>query len=159
MSKGKYIRVKQDDRLVRKLRRPGGLTPAQAIAKANECLESAKEYLSSSLDERIDGLPTGALTSEQIPALYAEAAEILSVAGTIRAEQMSQAARSLCDLFDVGGNAVRDGFKPQYDPRVLQVAQLHVDTIRVIHREDMRANPATCQALIAGLQEATRKIM
>lgn len=158
MSKS-YKREKQDDRFVSKLRRPGGITPAQAIAKASECLETAMDSLRAAMDERIAALPVGAIASDQVPAVYGEATEIFSLAATVRFEEMALAARSLCDLIDTGGNAVRDGFRDDYKPPVLEVVQIHLDTMRMMNREDMRENKSSCQTLVAGLQQATNKFI
>lgn len=158
MKDKKYIRHKADKRLTAKLSRPGGITAREALARANECLETAHDYLYSALEEKVAGLPTGAIKPDDVPDVYATSAEILSIAGTLGSECLTQAARSLCDLIDGGGNAEREGFPRRHHPRVCEVVLIHVNAMRIMSHPCHGDDPSACQELVAGLRQATHHV-
>ena len=128
------------------LRRAGGMSVAEACARAERRVEAVRESSLSALDEKISMLAAsaGASTAQT----YSAATEIYSVAGTFGLQELAEAAQSLCDLLSASGR----------DEKFEQSVRVHVDALRTLRRPELSSDAGARAAVVSGLRRvATRK--
>jgi hypothetical protein len=144
-----------ENRLAKAVQRPGGMTVADALARASEQLEAVRAECLSALDEKIaaiDALTSSAAFSsrgDDIRRVYDLANEILNEAGVFALVELSEAGRSLCDLT---GGYRKDA---ALDIRAIRV---HVAAMKSLRRPEVHGDASTREAVIDGLRQVTAKV-
>lgn len=135
-------------RLARTLAEPGGLDPTRALAQAERCLDSVREYCLAAIDEkteRIAVLAAGQGTAD-VAEIYNLANQIFGEAGALGYYEMSAAAHSLCNLLSTERGA-----------RSLAAVAVHVDALRRL-RGAVSADNANARAeMLSGLRAVTAR--
>jgi HPt (histidine-containing phosphotransfer) domain-containing protein len=134
------------NRVAELLRRPGGVTAAEACARAERRVEAVRESSLAALDEKITALAASGDTP--IAEIYSVATEIYSVAGTFGLKELAEAAQSLCELLNGAGR----------DDKFQDSVRVHVDALRTLRRPELSSDATARAAVVAGLRRvATRK--
>jgi hypothetical protein len=100
------IRRNPVNRLAALIRKPGGISVAEALQAAQDNLNSVREQCLSVMDEKLGEIAGIVSRCKENPAdadlkaLYALGNDVLEVAGVFGMNPLSEAAFSLCDLLD-----------------------------------------------------------
>uniref|UniRef100_B0SZA4 Uncharacterized protein n=1 Tax=Caulobacter sp. (strain K31) TaxID=366602 RepID=B0SZA4_CAUSK len=128
----------------------GGMYVAEALKRADATLETLREPSLVGIDDYIAALEalmvSEADDAKRIEALYARAADIVSLCGAERNEAVQVAARSLCDLLDEAddlSSSVQAGVK------------VHIASIKLLHRTD--SDPSMHDIILEGLASVLEK--
>lgn len=125
MSEVKRTRMKP--RLAELISQPGGIYAQEALARAEEALETLREPLLDSIDEALAELErlSNPFNVEAIPTLYRLSGDIINFSLAERIGGVERAARSLCELLD---EALPN------DPTTKAGIAVHIASLRLLHR-------------------------
>lgn len=144
-----------DQRFERQFRRPGGLSRAAAIKRAEAELERVRPELSNYIMtecQRLDAALSAAATGndpQQIALAHECSQNLRDVAETMGYPLLGFVARSLCAVFE----ATRDGQLPY----PADIITCHLDALRLAQQPAYRdKTSAQLQDLSAGLTRATQ---
>ena len=132
----------------------GGITLRDACLQANENLDAIREECLQALDHKIAQIEKalgdlGAFAgSEELSNIYTFSNQIFGEAGALGLVELSDAARSLCNLTSIQNDAAR------IDTRMIR---LHVDAMQLLRRPDASGDPKIRADAIRGLQQLTTK--
>lgn len=142
----------QPDRSLRSaLRRPGGITAEEAIARAKRNLETIRESSVETLHAQIDSLSALVSSGATVNDIYFTASEIFGIAGTFGLKHIMLAAESLCDL--LSNEELPEETKAAAPSRTMLAAiNVHVDAFRVLRVLESAPDNSAAEQLIAGLQ-------
>jgi hypothetical protein len=143
-----------ENRLAKALALPGGITVGLALSQAEKALDALRPDCLSALDAKIaqiDASASGASfssTESDIEAVYTLSNEILHEAGMFGLAELSEVARSLCNLTDsLRQTATLD----------LQAIEVHIATMKLLRRPDVDSDPPTRAAVLDGLKQISVK--
>ena len=100
------IRRNPANRLAAQVRRPGGLSVADALQAAHDNLKSVQAECLAAMDIALADIDAVVARCRREPApadldaLYTRANEVLEIAGVFGMQELGDAAFSLCDLVD-----------------------------------------------------------
>ncbi len=143
------------NRLAAMIQKPGGLRASEAVAAAQQNLESVRGEALARLDEIIAGLEAdaaGRTTYEAQAAdrMYGLANEVVGLAGVYGYGPMGDAAYSLCELLDQLRS--RGGWSPEG-------VAVHVQTIKLLRSTGGPASDAaTSAAILDGLRKVSARV-
>lgn len=149
------IEVKQSrakPRLAQLISQPGGLYAQDALARAQEALETLREPLLTSIDEALERLEAEPFSAQAVPALYRLSSDIINFSLAERICGVERAARSLCELLD---EALPD------DPTTRAGVAVHIASLKLLHRRvdseiDQTSILEGLGRILAKAREATR---
>lgn len=146
MSSAKIIPVRHN--LADQIRKPGGKTAAECVARAQEALDEAHDRVMESIEGLVADLEQTCAERPADPAdrTYDEAHAILDLAGFFDTGPLYGVAYSLCELSDQLRSQGRWDWAP---------VQLHVQALRLVM--NAKDDPGT-QALVAGLGSLTTHV-
>ncbi len=133
------------------IREPGGLRVGDALDAAQTNLESIREDCLKAIDARLETLEQlhhqtlAGDRPELRDEIYAQAADIQSVAGVYGLDELGQAAFSLCDLVD------RLRSVDRWDRQAVAV---HLNALRLFRNPQ----PEAAAAVLEGLQRITGRL-
>jgi hypothetical protein len=141
------------NRLADAIAAPGGMTVAEALARAATCIEEVREECLAALDDKIAELEAlaareGRTTPSALARVYVLANEILSEAGAFGLHELSEAGRSLCELISHCSKAGLDAAP----------LRLHVSAIKALRQPDVAGGPALRREVLTGLRRMTAKL-
>lgn len=137
-----------DVRLPKLLNQPGGLTAEQALARANEGLESIRESCLEATDAKIAALQDLAAASEASgDRIYRLSNEVFAEAGAFGLSELSAVAHSLCSLLAVNGAA----------PPPRAAVNVHVSVMRALRRPELEGDAQARAAVLQGLRGVVQK--
>jgi hypothetical protein len=141
-----------ENRLARAMDAPGGITVADALARAAHNIELVRGECLAALDEKIAEIDAVVarerFTANDMTRVYVLANQILGEAGVFGLTELSEAGRSLCELtanWSEGGIPV-------------EPMQVHVAAMKSLRHPDVAGAPAMRQALLGGLRAVTAKL-
>ena len=143
-----------ENRLAKALASPGGITVGLALSRAEKALDAMRLDCMSELDAKIAQIDVSASaasfssTESAIEAVYGLSSEILHEAGMFGLAELSQVARSLCNLTD----SLR-----QTANLDVQAIGVHVATMKLLRRPDVESDPPTRAAVLDGLKQISVK--
>lgn len=146
MSAVKIIPVRHN--LADQIRKPGGRTAAECVARAQEALDEAHDTVMQSIEGLVADLEAtcGERPVDPADRVYDEAHAILDLAGFFDTGPLYGVAYSLCELSD----SLRTQGRWDWTP-----VTLHVQALRLVLKA--KEDPAT-QALVAGLGSLTSHV-
>lgn len=150
----KSLSFTPEQRLASLLRRPGGVSIEEAVARANHRVEAVRNHCVSALDEKIDAMGAVALDGASPAQIYALSSEIFSLAATFELEELAQAASSLCDLL---AKAQAQPDMAQSGRAFVESVGVHVDALRTLRRPELGGDAAARQAVVDGLRKVALK--
>jgi hypothetical protein len=143
------------NRLKQLVAAPGGMLASEAIARAEQHLDTISESCLAGIDAKIEEL--GVLSSSRggegeaaatIDRIYQLSNEIFAEGGAFGRAALSTAAHSLCDL--TGPGADNEG-------SVWEAIDVHVQSMRVLRRSDVETSDQMCRAVLDGLRAVARR--
>lgn len=146
-----HISFQPERRLRSALRRPGGLTADEAIARAKERLRTIRESSIEALDEKIETLGGQVASGSSIDELYFGASEIYGIAGSFGLKHVTLAAESLCDLLS-DEEMEEDASQPPSRPMIAAIG-VHIDAFKALRALEGVSDPKPSDELIAGLKK------
>lgn len=148
----KHISFQPERRLRSALRRPGGLTADEAIARAKQRLETIRDSTIEALDAKIDSLGVQVASGDTVDDLYFSASEIYAIAGSFGLKHVALAAESLCDLLTDEEMDEEAGSVAPTKGMVVAIG-VHVDAFRALRALEGASDPKASEHLIAGLKQ------
>lgn len=147
-----------ENRLANALRKPGGVTLGEALARAERRLETVRDDCVAALDGKIEALAAiaAARDAAQAASAYAHASDIFSLSGTFGLKEFSEAAHSLCRLLDTCRE--KDGWSSaaargrEADSLMWQSVGVHIDALRTLRRPELSRDVAARAAVVEGLR-------
>jgi len=143
-----------ENRLAKALASPGGITVGLALSRAEKVLDAMRPDCLSVLDTKIAQIDASASTASfsstesAIEAVYTLSSEILHEAGMFGLAELSEVARSLCNLTD----SLR-----QTANLDVQAIEVHVATMKLLRRPDVDSDPPIRAAVLDGLKQISIK--
>jgi hypothetical protein len=143
-----------ENRLAKALASPGGITVGLALSRAEKALDAMRLDCMSELDAKIAQIDASvsaasfSATESAIGTVYGLSSEILHEAGMFGLNELSQVARSLCNLTD----SLR-----QTANLDVQAIGVHVATMKLLRRPDVESDPPTRAAVLDGLKQISVK--
>ena len=143
-----------ENRLAKALASPGGITVGLALSRAEKALDAMRSDCLSVLDTKIAQIDASASTASfsstesAIEAVYTLSSEILHEAGMFGLAELSEVARSLCNLTD----SLR-----QTANLDVQAIEVHVATMKLLRRPDVDSDPPIRAAVLDGLKQISIK--
>ena len=149
----KHISFQPERTLRSKLRKPGGVTMEQAVARANGRLEAMRDAKVSAVDEMILALATDMEPVSTDADMYFEITDIYALAGSFGLRHVGQAAKSLCELIEANDDADEEMVVSDKRAAALKNAvRVHVESLKALRRPEMLENEAGRELLVTGLE-------
>lgn len=132
----------------------GGISIADALARADEGLDNMGEASLSGIDTALTAIesrfgPTaGGRDNASTADLYRLLCRVIDMSGALPGSDLDQAARAFCDLIDLSA---------EHEVWDWQTADLHTSTLRMLRTEGQAMAPAARAAVLDGLLKVTRK--
>lgn len=143
------------NRLKKLVGAPGGVSAADAIARAEQRLEVISESCLAGIDAKIEELSVlsssrgaSGQSSLIIDRIYQISNEIFAEGGVFGRVALSTAAHSLCDLTGPGNAS---------DATVWDAIDVHVQSMRVLRRSDVETSDQMCRAVLDGLRTVAKR--
>lgn len=133
----------------------GGITAAEAVARASQRLEDIRARCIAALEGTIDDLAAEASSAPCPARTYSLAAEIYNLAGTFGLADLAGAAESLCVL--LADRAALDGPHAHEEPRFLNAIRVHVEALQTLRRLASPGDGAGRCAIVHGLRLVTSR--
>lgn len=133
---------------------PGGIRASDAVARAEERLETISESCLAGIDAKIEELSALSVArglegdGQAIDRIYQLANEIFAEGGAFGRVALSTAAHSLCDLTGPGN---------ENDGGVWDAIEVHVQSMRVLRRSDVETSDQMCRAVLDGLRAVSKR--
>jgi hypothetical protein len=129
------------------INRPGGITIADALSRAEANVETIRGDCLAAIDEAlaaVQGLipANGAPSPDAVNAMYQYANDIVGVAVTYDLRELSRAAYSLCELLD------RQRARDAWSARAVSV---HIEALRLLREPNADADGRA--AILVGLEQ------
>ncbi len=154
----KPISFHPEKRLALALRRPGGLSVEEAIARAGLRLESVRDKCVAALDEKIKALAAEAPTDEAHNRICALATEIFGLAGTFGLIELAQAAQSLCALLASKSDCpAASAGAPNVGEKFAASVRVHIDALRTLRRPELAGDAVARAAVVQGLRQVASR--
>lgn len=142
------------NRLKQLVAAPGGICASDAVARADERLETISESCLAGIDAKIEEI--SALSSARgvggdgrsLERIYQLSNEIFAEGGAFGRAALSTAAHSLCDLTGPGHEG---------DGAVWDAIDVHVQSMRVLRRSDVETSDQMCRAVLDGLRAVSKR--
>jgi hypothetical protein len=147
---------KVENRLAKLARSPGGKTIDEAVASAEQRVESVREQCVAALAvkaEQLGVLAAGdrvGAAEEMLDGLYNLSNAIFGVAGVYELDALAEAACSLCDLL----HGFRNG-----EPVNWSAVDVHVDGIRLLASGKIAGSSEGAAAVMAGLRRVRARFV
>lgn len=140
------------------MRKPGGITIADAVARAGQRVEAVRESCVAALDEMIEALAAAANVDgvAATGAVYAQASEIYNLSALFKLTELAEAAASLCELVVNYRETEASGGHVASTALAASV-QVHADALRTLRRPDLSGDAAARAAIVAGLRRVAQK--
>lgn len=148
----KPLTFKPDQRLASLLRKPGGISVEEAVARAERRVESVRQSCIDALDETIEQVAIE-FQGERIEAMFALASELFNISATFGLTELSEATRSFCDLL-LSAQGVEGAFR---ETQFREAVRIHIDAMRTLRRPDLSGDAAARQAVVLGLRKVAEK--
>ncbi len=141
----------RENRLAKLVRKPGGLTAAEALGRADRYLEAVREKSVSALDGMIETVAQIAASKDltKLATVKTNANENFSLAGTFQLKEPSEAANSLHELLIYG---------PQGEATSWSSIGVHVDALRSLRRPEMNGDQSGRMAVVQGLRLVSARL-
>ncbi len=141
----------RENRLSKLLRKPGGLTSAEALKRAERHLETVRDKSIAALDGMIEAVAQIAASRDvtKLSIVKDHANEIFSLAGTFQLKELSEAANSLHELLIYG---------PQGEETPWNSIGVHVDALRSLRRPEMSGDLSGRIAVVQGLRLVSARL-
>jgi hypothetical protein len=134
--------------------RPGGVTVADALRRADMALEIMREPCLVTIDDSLDEIETrygsaaAQRSDEPFDELYRLSSKIIDASIFFTGADLDKAARALCQLISLcEAQGAWDWI----------AVDLHIDALRMLRTVGPSISPRERQAVIKGLQQVTRK--
>ncbi len=154
--KSKAAFYQPEPRIKTMVNRRDGMLVSDAVKKAEANVQAYKETGVASMDVKIGelaeicGRMRGGITAADERKAYLLSNDIFDVAGMFGEPELSEAAYSLCELI---GNRAED------KALSWDAVNVHVSTMRILRQSADNADPATRQAVLAGLRKVTARML
>jgi hypothetical protein len=143
------------NRLKKLVAAPGGMNLDDAVARAEQRLETISESCLAGIDAKIEELSVLSSTrgsdggvGPTVDRIYQLSNEIFAEGGAFGRAALSTAAHSLCDLTGPGNES---------DGSVWEAIDVHVQSMRVLRRSDVETSDQMCRAVLDGLRAVSRR--
>jgi hypothetical protein len=144
--------LKVENKLAKMIDLPGGMTLADALARADRNLDTVKDDYLAVVDKRIVEIESlagfGRPPAASVERLYAASNEIVATAGVFGLTELGEAAYSFCELID--RLRTRDTWSSE-------AVAVHVSSLKLLRHPEAIENQGGTAAVLEGLRKVIER--